>query len=120
MKSAFHESSSMSANWKSSGSKSCIGSADRSEPVNKLSGSVKSDGERESFGVGKGGKLCPVWAVARSTKLRVGDWLKDSSRDDWGEIDPRDPPAEDIQNNLADPLEGVAELGVLSADCAGR
>ena len=120
MKSAFHESSSMSANWKSSGSKSCIGSADRSESVSRLSGSVKSDGERRGFAVGKGGKPCPVWAIARATKLWVGDWLMESPMDDWGEIDPRDPPAEEIQDNLADLFEGVPELGVFNADCAGR
>jgi hypothetical protein len=50
----------------------------------------------------------------------VGDWLKDSPSDDWGEIDPRDPPVEEMQESLADLLEGVAALGVLSADCAGR
>jgi hypothetical protein len=50
----------------------------------------------------------------------MGDWLKDSSRDDWGEIDPCDPPAEEIQENLADLFDGVADVGVLKDDCVGR
>lgn len=58
--------------------------------------------------------------MATSTKLWVGDWLKDSPRDDWGEIDPRDPPVEEMQERLTDLLEGVEELGVPSADWAGR
>src|SRR5450432_2024404 len=110
----------MSANWKSSGSKSCIGSADRSVPVTRVFGNVKSDGEREGFAVGKGGKLCPAWATARSENLWEGDWLKDSPRDDWGEIDPRDPPAEETQEGLVDLFDGVVELGMLSAVCVGR
>ncbi len=58
--------------------------------------------------------------MARSTKPWVGDWLKDSPRDDWGEIDPRDFPAEETKESLADLFDGVAEVGVLSAECARR
>lgn len=49
-----------------------------------------------------------------------GDWLKDSPRDDGGDIDPRDFAAQERLEHLADLIDGVEALGVVNEVLVGR